>query len=89
MNLGKNWIKICAISALAVLALIFIFIYIFSMKQLNGAMDMLTDRISENGGRFPAFNEETVRQQHENRSLFRDFINEETRFSITVYFRQV
>ena len=59
------------------------------MKQLNGAMDMLTDRISENGGRFPAFNEETVRQQHENRSLFRDFINEETRFSITVYFRQV
>ena len=59
------------------------------MRQLNGAMDMLTDRISENGGRFPAFNEETVRQQHENRSLFRDFINEETHFSITVYFRQV
>lgn len=88
-ELRKKLIKICAISALAVLALIFIFIYIFSMKQLNGAMDMLTDRISENGGRFPAFNEETVRQQHENRSLFRDFINEETHFSITVYFRQV
>lgn len=48
-------------------------------------MDMLTDRISENGGRFPAFNEETVRQQHENRSMFRDFINEETRFSIRFF----
>lgn len=55
------------------------------MRQLNGAMDMLTDRISENGGRFPAFNEETVRQQHENRSMFRDFINEETRFSIRFF----
>lgn len=84
-ELRKKLIKISAISALAVLALIFIFIYIFSMRQLNGAMDMLTDRISENGGRFPAFNEEIVRQQHENRSMFRDFINEETRFSIRFF----
>lgn len=54
-ELRKKLVRVCGISALALLAVIYACIYILSARQLNGAMDMLTDRISENGGSFPEY----------------------------------
>ncbi len=54
-ELRKKLVRVCGISALALLAVIYACIYILSARQLNGAMDMLADRISENGGSFPEY----------------------------------
>ena len=54
-ELRRKLVKICALSSLAVLVLIFALIYALSLRQLNEAMDMLTERIAANGGRFPEF----------------------------------
>lgn len=50
-HLQKRLIRICGIAELVVFSLIFILICVFSLKQLNDTIDLLTDRISDNDGR--------------------------------------
>lgn len=57
-HLQKKLIRICGIAVLVVLSIIFLLIYIFSMRQLNGTMDALTDRISDNDGKFPEWRDD-------------------------------
>lgn len=75
-KLRKKMIWISGCSVIAVFIIIFFGIYMISVKQLNFAMDMLTDRISFNDGRFPAFDERNPPPDG-----FRHFITEETPFS--------
>ena len=55
---------------------------ILSARQLNGAMDMLADRISENGGSFPEY---SAGEQEDMGGPAPGFINEETRFSVRFF----
>ena len=55
---------------------------ILSARQLNGAMDMLSDRISENGGSFPEY---SAGEQEDMGGPAPGFINEETRFSVRFF----
>lgn len=81
-DLRKKLVRIWGISVLILLVLIYGCIYFLSVRQLNGAMDMLTDRISQNGGRFPEYREEEKTDQD---MALGGFINEETRFSIRFF----
>lgn len=54
-SLRRKMIFVSAVSIAAVVFLIFLAIYITGVRQLNRTMDMLTDTISQNGGRFPPF----------------------------------
>ena len=49
-SLRRKIIWICSASVTAVFAVIFILICVFSMNQLNSAMDGIADRIAENDG---------------------------------------
>lgn len=57
-RLQKKVIRICGISVILVFTLIFFLIYSFSARQLNKTMDALTDRISDNDGRFPEWRDD-------------------------------
>lgn len=57
-HLQKKVIRICGISVILVFTVIFLLIYSFSTKQLNETMDALTDRISDNNGRFPEWRDD-------------------------------
>ncbi len=81
-DLRKKLVRIWGISVLILLVLIYGCIYFLSVRQLNGAMDMLTDRISQNGGHFPEYREEEKTDQD---MALGGFINEETRFSIRFF----
>ena len=78
-SLRRKLIWICGGSTATVFVLIFLLICSLSTHQLNTAMDMITDRISENGGTFPAFDEEHPKPPPF--EGFPDFFTEETRFS--------
>ena len=52
-ELRRKFIRICALSALAVLALIFAFIYTLGTMQLNHSLDMLADGIAHGEGPAP------------------------------------
>lgn len=52
-HLQKKVIRICGGSVILVFTLIFFLIYSFSIRQLDETMDALTDRISDNDGKFP------------------------------------
>lgn len=77
--LQKKVIRICGIAVLIVFSIIFLLIYIFSTKQLNETMDALTDRISDNGGKFPEWRDD--RGDLELPGGLSDFITMETPFS--------
>lgn len=77
--LQKKVIRICGIAVLIVFSIIFLLIYIFSTKQLNETMDALTDRISDNGGKFPEWRDD--RGDPELPGGLSDFITMETPFS--------
>ena len=81
-ELRKKLVRVCGISAIALLAVIYACIYILSARQLNGAMDMLADRISENGGSFPEY---SAGEQEDMGGPAPGFINEETRFSVRFF----
>ncbi|MDO4289461.1 MAG: HAMP domain-containing sensor histidine kinase [Eubacterium sp.] len=87
-SLQKKLIWICGASVVAVFVTIFALICVFSIHQLNSAMDMITDRIAQNDGVFPEMDEKQPLPADRGRP-FPDFITEETRFStrfFTVYF---
>lgn len=57
-RLQKKVIRICGISVVLVFTAIFFLIYCVNTRQLNEAMDALTDRISDNDGRFPEWKDD-------------------------------
>lgn len=57
-HLQKKVIRICGIAVLVVFSIIFLLIYIFNTNQLNDTMDALTDRISDNDGKFPEWRDD-------------------------------
>lgn len=78
-HLQKKVIRICGGSVLLVFTVIFFLICSFSTRQLNETMDMLTDRISENDGRFPEWRDD---RGHPGRPAgVPDFMTAETPFS--------
>jgi len=52
-RLQKRFILICTVSVLTVIALVFGVILVLNISSMNRNMDMLADRVSEGGGRFP------------------------------------
>lgn len=57
-HLQKKVIRICGVSVILVFTVIFLLIYSFGTRQLNETMDALTDRISDNDGRFPEWKDD-------------------------------
>ena len=57
-RLQKRFILICTVSVLTVIALVFGVILVLNISSMNRNMDMLADRVSEGGGRFPGFMQE-------------------------------
>ena len=90
-RLQKRFILISTVSVLMVIALVFSFILMLNISSMNRNMDMLADRVSEGGGRFPGSMEE---KPHPDKMPPRNeqdfaFITPETPFStrhFTVFF---
>ena len=82
-RLQKRFILICTASVLTVIALVFGVILALNISSLNRNMDILADRVSEGGGRFPgAFDEIPFPDKappRDEQSF--DFITPETPFS--------
>ncbi|MBR6744144.1 MAG: HAMP domain-containing histidine kinase [Clostridia bacterium] len=90
-RLQRKFILICTVSVLTVVALVFAVILALNISSMNGNMDMLADRISEGGGRFPGFVDEKPHPDKAPPPSDRgfDFITPETPFStrhFTVFF---
>ena len=90
-KLQKKFVLICTASVLAVVTLIFGVILALNISSMNRNMDLLADRVSEGGGRFPgaldAPPRPDVRPPTGDPSF--DFITPETPFStrhFTVFF---
>ena len=90
-RLQKRFILICTVSVLTVIALVFGVILVLNISSMNRNMDMLADRVSEGGGRFPGAMEEKPHPDKippRNEQNF-EFITPETPFStrhFTVFF---
>ena len=90
-RLQRKFILICTVSVLTVIALVFGVILALNISSMNRNMDILADRVSEGGGRFPeAFDEIPFpdKTPPRNEQNF-DFITPETPFStrhFTVFF---
>jgi len=90
-RLQRKFILICTVSVLTVIALVFGVILVLNISSMNRNMDMLADRVSEGGGRFPGSMEEKPQPDKmppPNAQDF-DFITPETPFStrhFTVFF---
>ena len=90
-RLQKRFILICTVSVLTVIALVFGVILVLNISSMNRNMDMLADRVSEGGGRFPgSFDEPTPfdKMPPRNEPNF-EFITPETPFAtrhFTVFF---
>lgn len=78
-KLRRKMIWVSGAALVAVFLAIFVVIYIIGTQQLNAAMDMLCDRISEDGGSFQPFDKEHPRPPDMER--FPDFFTAETPFS--------
>ena len=82
-RLRRKFILICTLSVLAVVTLVFGVILALNLSSMNRNMDMLADRVSEGGGKFPGAFEEKPRPDKmppRNEQNF-DFITPETPFS--------
>ena len=90
-RLQRKFILICTASVLTVIALVFGVILVLNISSMNRNMDMLADRVSEGGGRFPGSMTEKPQPEKippQNNQNF-DFITPETPFStrhFTVFF---
>jgi len=90
-KLQRKFILICTISVLTVITLIFGIILVLNISSMNKNMDILTDRVSEGGGRFPGYFEEKPppnKTPHRKEPDY-EFITPETPFStrhFTVFF---
>ena len=82
-RLQKRFILICTVSVLTVIALVFGVILVLNISSMNRNMDMLADRVSEGGGRFPGSMQEKPphdKMPPPNDQSF-EFITPETPFS--------
>ena len=82
-KLQRKFILICTVSVFAVIALVFGVLLALNVSSLNRNMDMLADRVSEGGGRFPGALDEPPpfdKMPPKNEPSF-DFITPETPFS--------
>ena len=82
-KLQRRFILICTVSVLSVVILVFGVIFALNISSLNQNMDMLTDRVSEGGGKFPGSMEEKPHPDKtppKNEPSF-DFVGPETPFS--------
>ena len=82
-KLQRRFILICTVSVLSVVALVFGVIVALNISSLNKNMDVLADKVSEGGGRFPGSFHEGVKPDKlppKNETNF-DFIGPETPFS--------
>lgn len=84
-RLQRKFIFICTASVLAVIFLVFVLITSFSIYSMNKNLDILTDGISEGGGRFPEHFQDIPPKKHSQNDKNFDFITTETPFS-TRYF---
>ena len=90
-SLRRRFILISTVSILLVVALVFGVMFILNLSSMNRNMDILADRVSEGGGRFPgSFGEMPFPEiaPPKNEPNF-DFITSETPFStrhFTVFF---
>ena len=90
-RLQKRFILICTVSVLTVIALVFGVILVLNISSMNRNMDMLADRVSEGGGRFPGSMQEKPphdKMPPRNEQDF-EFITPETPFAtrhFTVFF---
>ena len=90
-RLQRKFILICTVSVLTVIALVFGVILALNISSMNRNMDMLADRVSEGGGRFPGSMTEKPQPDKmppRNEQDF-EFITPETPFStrhFTVFF---
>ena len=82
-RLRKKFIIICTVSIVAVFAVMFSLICLFSAVSMNSTLDMLTDAISEGKGRFPdSFDKAPTAPPDDKGDKKPDgIINGETRFS--------
>ena len=90
-RLQRKFILICTVSVLTVIALVFGVILVLNISSMNRNMDMLADRVSEGGGRFPGSMEEKPQPDKMPPPNAQDFafITPETPFStrhFTVFF---
>ena len=92
-RLQKRFILICTVSMLAVISLVFGVILVLNISSMNRNMDMLADRVSEGGGKFPGYMDEGPRPDKmppPNSQDF-EFITPETPFStrhFTVFYNK-
>ena len=90
-RLQRRFILISTLSVLLVIALVFGVMLMLNIKSMNRNMDVLADRVSEGGGRFPGSLEEKPYPEKippKNEQKF-DFITPETPFAtrhFTVFF---
>ena len=90
-KLQRKFILICTVSVLTVIALVFGVILLLNITSMNRNMDMLADRVSDGGGRFPG---SVAEKPHPDKMPLRnerdfEFITPETPFStrhFTVFF---
>ena len=82
-RLQRKFILICTVSVLAVVTLVFGVILVLNISSMNKNIDVLVDRVSEGGGRFPIpFDESEMPERRppmENPNF--DFITSETPFA--------
>ena len=90
-RLQRRFILISTVAVLSVIALVFGIIFVLNITSMNRNMDILADRVSEGGGRFPGVFDETPfpdKIPPKNEQKF-DFITPETPFAtrhFTVFF---
>ena len=90
-RLKRRFILICTASVLTVVTLVFVVILALNISSMNRNMDMLADRVSDGGGRFPGMLEDKPhvdKAPPKNDEIF-NFITPETPFStrhFTVFF---
>ena len=93
-RLQRRFILISTVAVLSVIALVFGIILVLNISSMNRNVDMLADRVSDGGGRFPGFFEE--KRPMENKIPPKgepgfEFITPETPFStrhFTIFFDQ-
>ena len=90
-RLQRKFILICTVSVLTVITLVFGIILLLNISSMNRNMDMLADRVSEGGGKFPGSVDEKPQPDKmppRNEKDF-EFITPETPYStrhFTVFF---
>ena len=90
-RLQKKFILISTVSVLSVVLLVFALITAFNVATMNRNLDLLADRVSAGGGRFPelSFGEPPPKKEGDRHGSEFNFINPETPFStrhFTVWF---